>query len=1077
MKATARPIAKITRPTLPQVFARPRLFKLLDRALSRPVVWIRGAPGAGKTTLVASYLAARKSPILWYQVDGGDADPATFFYYLGLAAKRVAPRYKTPLPLFTPEYRPGLESFTRRFIDLLCERLPKGCVLVLDNYHAVPLDSLFHEVIRYLFDAIPDGHHVIVISRGDPPLSLARLRASQALEVVDKEALRATPQETSGIANLKHPLSQRTIQALHEMTGGWVAGIILISQRVSLGVSGDRDLPGKLTKEVFDYFAGEIFERADAETQEFLLQTAFFVKMTVPIVEGLTGLQRSRRILGDLVRRAYFIEIRGEADAVYQYHSLFRRFLLARAEETWSPAILVQVRHRAAMQLEKAGQLEDAVELYQAAQDWAGVARMVLQQAPLLIPQGRYATVEGWLTALPSSVIEEDPWLLYWLGICRLQYNPPLSRDPLERAFKRFTEQKDDTGSLLAWSGMVNSILFVWDKFAQLDRWIAWLDERMRKEPGFSSPEIEARVVCDMAHVLLYRQLDHPQIQSWMERAISLSGVSPDPNLRLLVATVVTNYYMWTGQFRAAGEMVKEIQKISRSPGLAPVVVIRAKLIEAMFFGVCTTLRDLALQTVSEGLEVGRTFGIHMVDATIYAQGVHAFINNGDLKSAGEFLAKVSAATNRGLPVELSHYFYLSALLALCREEAVPALDYARQSSQLAIQMGFPFGKEAASLVLAQALHENGEHKSAVRELAIANRMSFDRNGLIHYFMGLLTEAQFAFDAGKAESEARGLKALRKAMTIGREQGYLTMPGWRSRVMARLCMKALEHDIEPDYARSLIRTHGLLPDASAVTECKFWPWPIKIYTLGRFSIVRDGAPLQSAKRAQGKVIEMLKTLIALGGRDVDMETLAAALWPEAEGDKANQAFKTTLHRLRKLLGNDEVISVREGHVTLDPRYCWVDVCAFEILLGRDPADVAALERAVALYHGHFLAEDTVSSRAMALRERLHAKYLRCLNDLGRQWEETGDWKKAASCYQQGLGVDPLVEEYYQRLMICHQQLGHRAEALSVYQRCREALTLHLDIAPSPETEAIVRSIQESGGQGARLTKWKEGFPE
>jgi len=281
--------------------------------------------------------------------------------------------------------------------------------------------------------------------------------------------------------------------------------------------------------------------------------------------------------------------------------------------------------------------------------------------------------------------------------------------------------------------------------------------------------------------------------------------------------------------------------------------------------------------------------------------------------------------------------------------------------------------------------------------------------------------------------------------------------------MTKLCAIALEHDIEVDYVNHLIRTRNLIPDAS-LAGSEQWPWPMKIYTLGRFSLVRDGTPLRFAKRGQGKVIELLKALIALGSREVDEARLTEALWPEAEGDKAHQAFKTTLHRLRKLLGNDEIISVREGQITLDSRYCWVDIWAFERLLGKDKFDPASAEKAAALYQGRFLQKDVVSSWAMPLRERLHAKYLRCMSELGRRWETAGEWGKAAGCYQQGLGIDPLVEEYYQRLMVCHQRRGHRAEAASVYRQCREVLQTHLDIAPSPETEAIARSINAGGNQ-------------
>jgi DNA-binding SARP family transcriptional activator len=289
---------------------------------------------------------------------------------------------------------------------------------------------------------------------------------------------------------------------------------------------------------------------------------------------------------------------------------------------------------------------------------------------------------------------------------------------------------------------------------------------------------------------------------------------------------------------------------------------------------------------------------------------------------------------------------------------------------------------------------------------------------------------------------------------------YMWLPG----VMEDIMVKALDAGIDVPYVQDLVRRNSLFPE-SAPLGVENWPWPLKIYTLGRFGIVKDGKSIRFSGKVQQKPLSLLKALIALGGRSVSTYQINDALWPDSDGDAAHTAFSTTLHRLRQLLGYEKAVHIQEGKLTLDDRYCWVDAWAFERLLAqaddlchKDLTEKAIylVQKAINMYHGHFLEEGPMW--VVNLREHLRNKFMQTVKNLGAYRENMGQWDQAINCYQKGLEVDDLAEEFYQRLMICYRHLGFRSDAISVYQRCRKTLTAALGIAPSPATRAIYESL-------------------
>ena len=293
------PLAKVTRPKVTGVFPRERLFRLMDTGRNCPVLWITSPPGAGKTTLVSSYIDARKLPCLWYQVDEGDTDVATFFYYMGMAAEKAIPNKRKPsLPLLTPEYCHTISAFTRKYFELLYSGLKPPFAIVFDNYQDVPVNSAFHEMFVQCLDIIPEGINIVVISRTEPPFPLARLCANNKCYHIRWDEIKFNPDEFRHIIRIKIPegLSDEAIARLYEKTEGWAAGLVLIMEGLKNRDVDYAPLRTVTPGMVFDYFANEVFMKTDKETQRFLLKTSVLPAMTVPMAEALTGMGASGRI-------------------------------------------------------------------------------------------------------------------------------------------------------------------------------------------------------------------------------------------------------------------------------------------------------------------------------------------------------------------------------------------------------------------------------------------------------------------------------------------------------------------------------------------------------------------------------------------------------------------------------------------------------------------------------------------------------------------------------------------------------------------------------------------------------------
>ncbi len=1074
-------LAKLTCPSPAGVFLRKRLFHRLDQSRLRPVIFINGPPGSGKTSLITSYIDARKLPRLWYQVDIGDADIASFFYHMGIAAKRASSKRRKPLPLLTPEYLMGLKTFTLRFFAELYSRLhppltpqtkreKREFVIVLDNYQEVSEESPFQAVVRDGLSAVPEGINVIIISRSEPPRVFAQMQANRQMDVIGWDELKLEIEEARGIVRLLRDkrLYEDVLQEMHRKTEGWAAGLVLLAEQTKTGRVETVFQGSHTLKEVFNYFAGEILQDTTAETQEFLQKTSFLRRFTPDMAKGLTQNPQAARILSDLNRRNYFIQRHVSQVRVYQYHNLFREFLREKAQEAFHLDELRRIRHHAARLCEEAAQSEDAVELFLEGGAWDEATRVILQQAPALISQGRGMTLSGWIEAIPESMVQDTPYLLFWKGICHLPFSPPQGREYLEKAFHLFETGQDAEGVFLAWSGMVTSFLSEWDDFTPLDPWIEWLDKRL--SDGSTPPSaVYARVAVCMIWALTYRKPWHPDIRTWADRAMSLTQKHPDPNLRVQACICVSTYNYFMGEEAQGVLPAREGKRIAQGAGVSPLTLLGMKFIEIILHWL-TAAPGSSSHLISEGLSIAEKTGVHVYDSMLYSYAVYDFLTKGHLAGAGELLRKMESTIRSNQHCALGHYHYVVAWYYFLLNDLPNAAVHAEKGVQIPFETGMPFGEANSRILLAYVSQAKGESKKAFEQIEIARKIGRQAKSSLFDWLSDLADAWVAFKSGQEEF---GLESLKRAMVIGRAKGLMNYEGWLPSVMTELCLKALNSGIEVEYVKNLIRKRGLVPDTPAF-ECEDWPWPLKIFTLGSFQIVTDGKPLQYPVRAPRVPLTLLKGIIAFGSQGVKEDQLVDTLWPETDGDTAHQTFKTTLHRLRQLIGDERAIQVREGRVTLDPQYCWVDAYAFDFLLEKaerlleegqkandsSPEGVSLAEKALSLYKGTFLGEEATESWVIAYQERLRSKFIRAVRRLGNHFERSGQWEKAVECYQKGLDADELAEEFYQRLMASYLSLDRKAEAIAVYNRCRKVLQSALGIDPSPRTEEIFKALKE-----------------
>ncbi len=1003
--SVATPV-KLSRPRLAQVFRRTRLFRRLDEARAKPVAWITGPPGAGKTTLIASYAESRGVPTLWYQLDAGDHDVATFFHYLAMGASRLA-RGCLQLPAFAPHHATELSAFSRRFFRSLHAQLPERSLLVLDDWQEVAPSSRLGEVLRDAVAELRPPMSIMVASRAEPPATLARLRVHGELYAIGSVELKLTAEESTGIARKRGRMGRKGdgLASLHQRVDGWVAGLVLLLA----AAEGHGDAPppaGEPARVLFDYFAGEVLDRMPRERSRVLLELALLPRVTEALALRLWPGGAAAATLAELSRAGYFTVRHSSA---YSFHPLFHQFLLIRGEEQVAADRRQEVRKAAAAILADEGHLEDAVSLLLASAAWDELATLIVGAASAMLGEGRAETVRSWILKLPAAARADHPWLSLWLGLASFHHGPALARAELQCAFDAFRERGDAAGAYLAWATLVDTHLFEWGDFFPLDLWMTALEQLRLRWPSAPAPEIEDQAALGVFTALMYRQPSHKDLPG-LERSLSAVAVKlPCPAQRGRMGLSLFNLAFLRGDLRRCSELLDELRPAT---GKADPFTAVAWHMNASRYHFTSGDGRAALREVDAGLALARQSGVPFWNFALRANGGLAAIIEEDLPLAELHLDALREAVGLDQRHNLRFHDYLRGAVALRRGDLEQAIVHLASALEHACASGSPYAEGWCHYATAALLARGTDHAGVELHLGAAERVAVEADSQILRYWTSLLRADLALRNGGQDPAQH----LRRALEVRRRFGpYFEL--WIPREgLARLCSLALERDIDPAQAQEIIRRHGLLPLSDAAPRT--WPWPVVVRTFGSFQLFVDGAPIRFGRKSPQKLLELLQAMVVLGGADLPEEKLSDMLWPDSEGDAARHALETDVYRLRKLLGNSELLTQRGRRLSLDRRRCWVDAWALEAALQRAralPPVPDAIEElvqmtsaALEIYQGPFLHADE-RRWAQGYSERIQRKLASHLEEVERRLAPAGRGREASELWRRAMERDPGLE--------------------------------------------------------------------
>lgn len=1067
--------AKLLPPAVaPPALARERLEERLDDALGRRLAVVVAGAGYGKTTLLSSWASRRRAA--WYTLSPEDAELGALVRGLVGALRVRVPDLPAGLVAATegllgPDPDPTELSRADAYAAHICtavqDRDGRDLVLVVDDLQELGSDGAASRLVESLVRHAPPLLHVVLASRAEPPFPIERLRGQgQVVELTARELAFSREETTRLVGQALESPGERVASELHEATGGWPAAVRLALEALR-GVAPaeqPRTLAGlrRPGSPLFAYLAGEVVEREPPEVQALVRTVAPLERFSAALCEEL-GIPDAAVVLASLERRGLFVEPSPEQAGWYTLGELAREFALERM--TLPEPELAEVRLRASRWLAARGHVEQALALLAAADANEELAALLSERGEELLAAGAVDAVVRFADLLPPAL--RTPSVERLAGEAR-QFQGDW--DGALASFERAGAGSEELEPGIAWrAGLIHHVR------ADLDA-AAALYARGRLDG--SAPRDEALVLAWWASLDWLRG-DIDACRERGARAHEIASGVGDPQALAAAHTVLALIAAYEGD-RVANDAhyLRALEHAERAGDVLQTIRIHVnrgsrRMEEAEYedaiaeLEIALRLADLAgfaflralalnnrgaarfhlgrFEEAMSDLEAAKSLyqqlgSLDVAYPLCYMGGIYR--KRGDLALARAVLEEaVERAADAGDLQAL-----VPALSGLARVLAAEEPDRAAELVARAVGHGPGMGHVGALLAAAEVALARGDTAQAaelVEASATEARARRDRAGL--------AEA-LELDAASASDRERARGRVEEAIAIWREIGSPLGEARAQLGLARL--------VPPDQGRALaaqaesrLRELGARALAAAARALlaefdQAAAPPVAVESLGRFRVVREGAPVPLAAWQSKKARDLLKLLVARRGRPTPREVVMEALWPGGDPAKVGNRLSVALSTLRSVLDPErrfeqdhfvgagkDVLHLETANLDLDVERFLAEAAAGFELLGAGEPDAARQRLAAAegLYAGEFLEEDAYEDWAVALREEARATYIAVARALGEDALARHASDLAARYFLRTLEKDPYDEEVHLALVALLASAGRHGEARRAYR--------------------------------------------